>query len=196
MGGVVANNVAIVNLISAHFGISEDEFFIGSASDPKAGYASPYHLGDIAAIMRGEISSKRFWSNFTQRTGIIVSGDPWFDFFHPVLDKGTADVIKHLKNRGQRVVCGTNTLAPHYQRHSERGDYAVFGAVYASHIMGIIKPDPAFWTYILKKEKIRPGEAFFADDLEENVKAADKLGLKTHLFTGAEGLASAIDSDP
>ena len=179
--------------MSAHFGISEDDFFLGAASDPKVIHTSPYHLGDVAAIMRGEISMERFWNNFTQRTGITVSGDPWFDFFHPALDEGTANVIKRLKNRGQRVVCGTNTLDAHYRRHSERGDYSVFDAVYASHIMGIIKPDPAFWTYILEREKVLPDEAFFIDDLEENIKAAKKLGLKTHLFNDAEGLMAAIE---
>ena len=191
MGGVVAGNVAIVSMIAAHLGISEDDFFLGAASDPKLTSTSPYHQGDVAAIMRGEIDSERFWSGFTGRTGIVVSGDPWYDFFNPEPDKGTVSVIARLRAAGRRVVCGTNTLAPHYRRHGERGDYSVFDAVYASHLMGIIKPDPAFWRLILEKEKVRPEEAFFADDLEENIKAAEKLGLCAHHFTGAEGLVAA-----
>lgn len=209
MGGVVANNVAIINLIASHFGISEDDFFLGSGSDPKVTYTSPYHLGDVAAIMRGEISSGCFWSNFSKRTGIAVplhdvpenlpgyssGSDPWYDFFNPVLDEGALGIIGSLKSLGHRVVCGTNTLDAHYRRHSERGDYSVFDAVYASHIMGIIKPDPAFWTNILEKEKVLPGEAFFVDDLEENIKAAAELGLKTHLFKGAAGLKHIINNE-
>ena len=205
MGGVVVNNVAIVNMISSHFGISEEEFFLGAGSDPKATHTNPYHLGDVAAIMRGEISSERFWNNFTKRTGIAVSGslsgdmprdlawDPWYDFFHPVIDEGTLGVIARLKSLGFRVVCGTNTLEAHYRRHSDRLDYSVFDAVYASHIMGIIKPDRLFWTSILEKEKVLPEDTFFIDDLEENIIAAEKLGLKTHLFTGAEELKAALD---
>ena len=206
MGGVVASNVAIISLIAAHFGITDDEFFLGAGSDPKASHTSPYHTGDVAAIMRGEIDSERFWSNFSKRSGIAAAGglsknsaknpaeDPWYGFFHPVLDEGTVSIVTRLKSLRKRVVCGTNTLEAHYRRHSERRDYSVFDAVYASHIMGIIKPDPAFWNYILEKEKILPEEAFFTDDLEENIRAAEKLRLKTHLFTGAEGLAEAIEN--
>ena len=181
-------------MIAAHLGISEDDFFLGAGSDPKASHTSPYHLGDVGAIMRGEIDSERFWSNFTRRTGIGISSDPWYDFFNPVLDEGTVAIISRLKTGGSRVVCGTNTLEAHYRRHRGRGDYSVFDAVYASHLMELIKPDPAFWTYILEKEKVEPGETFFVDDLEENIRAAGKLGLKTHLFKGAEGIEKALFS--
>ena len=192
MGGVVAKNVAIISLIAARLGISNDEFFSGAASDPLVRHTSPYHLGDVAAIMKGEIDSEAFWKNFTARTGIAVTGNPWYDFFNPSLDEEVVEIISGLKKGGCRVVCGTNTLDAHYKRHTERGDYSVFHAVYASHIMGIIKPDPAFWLQILDSEKFKAEEAFFIDDLEENILAAEKLGLKTHLFTGGEGLSSAL----
>jgi putative hydrolase of the HAD superfamily len=192
MGGVVAHNAAIVESIASGLGISEEVFFRGAGSDPAVSRTSPYHLGDIGAIMRGELDSERFWNNFTKRTGIPVSGDPWYDFFNPVPDEKTAALISGLKNQGRRVVCGTNTLEAHYRKHQERGDYSPFDKVYASHLMGVIKPDPAFWRFILEKENALPGETFFIDDLEENIRAAEKLGLKTHLFTTAEKLAAAF----
>ena len=195
MGGVVALNVALTAEIAAHLGISEEAFFRGAASDFNVTHTSPYHLGDIGAIMRGEIDSKRFWSNFTKRTGVNVSGDPWYDLFDPVLDKETIAIITRLKANGRRVVCGTNTLEAHYRKHRERGDYSVFDHVYASHLMGIIKPDTAFWRFILEKEKVRPNEAFFVDDLEENIVAAEKTGLRTHHFTSVEGLATVLTAE-
>jgi putative hydrolase of the HAD superfamily len=195
MGGVVACNVAITGAIAASLGINEEEFFRGAASDINNAHTSPYHLGDIGAIMRGEIDAERFWSNFTKRTGIAVSSDPWYDFFNPVLDNDTIAIITRLRASGRRVVCGTNTLEAHYRRHMERGDYSVFDSVYASHLMGIIKPDTVFWRYILEKEKTEPSEAFFIDDLEENVKVAEKTGLRTHHFSGAEGLAAALAAE-
>ena len=192
MGGVLACNVAMTGAIASHLGISEEDFFKGANSDYKATHTSPYHLGDIGAIMRGEMDSQRFWSNFTQRTGLSVSGDPWYDFFNPALDKGTLAIIDRLKANGHRVVCGTNTMEPHFRKHNERGDYSVFDFVHASHLMGIIKPDTGFWRFILEKEKVDPSEAFFIDDLEENVIAAKKTGLHTHHFMNAEGLAAAL----
>jgi putative hydrolase of the HAD superfamily len=192
MGGVVVHNAAIIPAMAEQLGISEDDFFRGAGSDPHAGFTSPYHLGDIAAFMRGEIGSDQFWGNFRERTGLTVRGDPWYDCFDPALNKGTVAIIAGLRAAGFRVVCGTNTLEAHYRKHGERGDYGVFDAVYASHLMGIIKPDPEFWLYILKKEQVKPAAAFFTDDLAENTEAAGKLGLAVHLFTGPEGLASAL----
>ena len=189
MGGVVVSNVAITGAIAAHFGISEEEFFRGAASEYKNLRTSPYNLGDIGAFMRGEITCENFWKNFTERTGIVVSSDPWYDFFNPDIDKGTAAIITRLRADGHRVVCGTNTLESHYRKHQERKDYSLFDYVYASHLMGIIKPDTAFWRYILEKEKIEPDEAFFVDDLEENIKAAEKTGLGAHHFSSAKNLA-------
>jgi HAD superfamily hydrolase (TIGR01509 family) len=58
--------------------------------------------------------------------------------------------------------------------------------------MGIIKPDSEFWRYILNREQVSPAAAFFTDDLAENTKAAEKLGIAVHLFTGAERLATAL----
>ena len=193
MGGVVVHNAGLVHIIASRLGISEDDFFRGAASEPNA-HTSSYNLGDTGAYMRGAIDGTRFWNNFTRRTGITIPGDPWYDYFDPVIDEGTAAIISRLKGEGFRVVCGTNTLEAHYRKHRERGDYSVFDAVYASHLMGIIKPDPAFWRCILEKENLQPEDAFFIDDLEENVRAAEKLGLGTHLFTSPEKLAKAIGS--
>ena len=189
MGGVVAQNTSIAGAIAAHLGISTREFLRGASSDHEDTDATSYNLSDIYAITQGKFNSERFWSNFTQRTGIAVSGDPWYDLFNPVFDEKTAAIIARLKTNGYRVVCGTNTIEAHYRKHEERGDYSVFDAVYASHLMGFMKPDIAFWHFILSKEKVLPSEAFFVDDSEENINTAKKLGLTTHLFTDAEELA-------
>jgi len=192
MGGVVVQNSSIAGTIAAHLGISKRAFLRGTSSDYEDTHASSYNLSDIYAITQGKINSERFWGNFTQRTGIAVSGDPWYDLFDPAFDKKIAAIIARLKTNGYRVVCGTNTIEAHYRKHEERGDYSIFDTVYASHLMGIMKPDMAFWRFILSKENIQPSEAFFVDDSEENTNAAKKLGLTTHLFTNVEGLANSL----
>ncbi|GHV90950.1 hypothetical protein AGMMS50268_14530 [Spirochaetia bacterium] len=193
MGGVVVHNAAVIPAIAQSLKISQDDFFRGAGSDPEVTRTSPYHLGDIAALMKGALDAHQFWDNFKKRTGISVKGDPWYDFFNPVLNNDTVDVIKGLHQKGCRVVCGTNTLDAHYRKHRDRGDYTCFDAVYASHLMGAIKPHPEFWTCILNKEALTPEETFFTDDYEENIIAAGKLGLKTHLFTQAASLRSVLN---
>jgi putative hydrolase of the HAD superfamily len=191
MGGVVAGSTAVAPDIAAAFGLTLADFYLGAGSDPDA-RTSPYHMGDIGALMRGDLSTEQFWCNFTRRTGIVVTGDPWYDCFHPELKQDTLGIIRDLRNAGFRVVCGTNTLDAHYRKHSGRGDYDCFDKVYASHLMKIIKPEPAFWRHILKAENAAPEETFFIDDYEENTSAAAALGLSSHLFTKAENLKQAL----
>ena len=90
------------------------------------------------------------------------------------------------------MVAGTNTIEPHYRAHLRRGDYEVFDAVYASNRMGLAKPDPAFYTFILEREGCEPREAVFVDDMEVNVEAAAKLGIEAFLFAGAAKLAGEL----
>jgi putative hydrolase of the HAD superfamily len=189
MGGVVVHAAHVVPRIAKSFGISEDEFYIGADSLPAAiAKTSPYNKGDIASISRGTITTKQFWENFTTRTGINVDGDPWDTFFKSERDPETYRIIEDLKKSGFRVVCGTNTLDAHYNYHIKHNDYDCFDKVYASNYMHVIKPDPEFWLHILREEKVEPEDAFFIDDLEENVNAAAKLGIKVHHFKDALGL--------
>jgi putative hydrolase of the HAD superfamily len=58
--------------------------------------------------------------------------------------------------------------------------------------MGISKPDPDFYRYILKKEGIKPENTVFIDDSEENVLSAQKIGINSILFTDPDSLKQQI----
>ncbi len=192
MGGVVTHNAPVVPQIAESFGISEDDFYRGADSAPLSSGQSPYSTGDIGALQMGSISTGMFWENFTKRTGITVDGDPWDTFFEPIQNPETYQIIGNLKQAGYRVICGTNTLNAHYNSHVKKGDYDCFDKVYASHLMGVIKPNPDFWRSILKEENIEAADAFFTDDSAENVNAAAKLGFQVHHFTDALDLKKAL----
>jgi putative hydrolase of the HAD superfamily len=62
---------------------------------------------------------------------------------------------------------------------------SLFKKPYYSHEMGMRKPDPATFTYILEKEGLLPAETLFIDDNEPNILAAASVGLKVlHLKEG------------
>jgi putative hydrolase of the HAD superfamily len=192
MGGVVTHNLSVAQKIAKSFSMSEDDFYLGAASTPKGSGTSPYNTGDIAALQSGIITTSQFWENFSKRTGIKVDGDPWANFFEPVQDPETYRIISDLKKAGFRVVCGTNTLDAHYNSHVAHDDYHCFDKVYASHLIHLIKPHPEFWLHILKEERVEPNEAFFTDYAEENIIAAEKLGISVHHFKNALGLRKAL----
>jgi len=144
-----------------------------------------------AGLLNGAICTDEFWNNFSIRSGKKINEELFGKFFSPRLDQGVMEIIAQLKSHS-RVVCGTNTFDPHYDYLLAHGYYRVFDAVYASNKMGMSKPDPDFYRYILNDEGIKPEDALFVDDFEENVSAAEKLRIKSILFTDAHSLGRQI----
>jgi FMN phosphatase YigB (HAD superfamily) len=178
MGGVVSRATDVAPEIALHLGLAEAEFLRLAGED----------LGGLQA---GAVSPALFWRRFAETSGIPVHDELWGRFFRPVLDPEVVAEIGRLKSRG-RVVCGTNTVAPHYAIHAGQGDYDCFDAVYASHLMGVAKPDSAFYLRILREEGTAPEDAFFVDDVAANVEAALRLGIAGRVFTGARDLAALL----
>ncbi len=185
MGGVVTSNADnIFEEVSKRLNISKEKFFL------LMGWNTKNNL--FLDLDSGKISVKDWWKIFEERSGIKVTCD-WFRLlFHPILNEETKKIILELKQKGHRVVCGTNTIESHYDNHLARGDYSFFDSTYASIFMGVSKPDVNFWKLILDCENEKAENAFFTDDKEENCKGAALLGIKTYCFKNAEGLRSEL----
>jgi len=59
------------------------------------------------------------------------------------------------------------------------------GGIFSCDV-NVIKPSPEIYRFLLKKCNLNPAECLFFDDMEENVSAAEKEGIKGILFTTAE----------
>lgn len=169
MGGVVTTTANCNGDISENIGISKEKF-VDLSKDL------------FNEMTKGFIGAKDFWNAFYERSGIRVNTDWWHFCFHPEYIEGTLDLIRELKDKGHRVICGTNTVEGHYLNHVERGDYRFFDQVYASNFMGVAKPDVEFWKIIMKAEKCDASEMYFVDDKKENIDAALKLGINAFVF--------------
>lgn len=192
MGGVVSGNVATIPAMAKRLGLSDPDFLAFCGVDPDEPQETRYERGAIAQLQAGKMDDRTFWAEFRVRAtallgthhpsvdrirSITIREDPWATAFNPVPIPDTRKVIEELKSNGHRVVCGTNTLEAHYRTHERQGDYGCFHRVYASHKMGLIKPDRAFWEAILEDEGTIPSGAVFIDDNPVNVKAAAAVGL-------------------
>lgn len=179
MGGVLAYNTDVFPDVFGFLGITSEQF------NNLAGK-------DLERFLNGEVTTDEFWSNFSSRYGKKVKEELFGKFFNPRIDQGVMNIIKKLKN-DSRVVCGTNTFDPHYDYLLEGGYYDVFDAVFASNKMGVSKPNPEFYRYILNDESIKAEDALFVDDSEVNVSAAKKLQIRSILFTDSSSLEHHIN---
>ncbi len=54
--------------------------------------------------------------------------------------------------------------------------------IYASGLIGYVKPDPAIYHYLLEREKLNPKDCIFIDDQKNNVDGAIKCGMQAIHF--------------
>ena len=179
VGGVLCENCDVIPPIVNYLGITE-EYFLKVA-------------GEIfIRLLEGKISSHEFWEKFSKKSGQKIKEELFGKFFHPEINEGVKKLILQLKTHS-RVVCGTNVIDSHYDYLLKRGNYNIFDKVYASHIMGVAKPNPNFYRYILKEEKIEPEETIFVDDVKENIISAQNIGIKSIIFRGLDFLVATIN---
>ena len=138
-------------------------------------------------LSAGLIEEDAYWNEFNARYGTKIASPQWGRQFNPEIDPEMIALINELK-KDNRVVCGTNTIEAHWQFSQNRGDYEVFHKVYASHLMGVAKPDARFWEIILEEEGVKPEEAVFIDDFHDNVDAAASLGIRSILYRNINAL--------
>jgi HAD superfamily hydrolase (TIGR01549 family) len=178
MGGVLCCHFNDIPVISSYLGITEENFFICAGENYRK-------------LLDGKINSHEFWVRFSLGYGKKIKEELFGKFFKPGIIQGTKDIIEQLRNHS-RVVCGTNTIDSHYYYLLKKGSYEIFDEVYASNLMGISKPDPDFYWYILNKEGIKPENTIFVDDNEENIISAQKIGINSILFTDSDSLKQQI----
>ncbi|HEX8562596.1 MAG TPA: HAD family phosphatase [Flavobacterium sp.] len=100
-----------------------------------------------------------------------------------------------------RLFLLTNTDAIHISRFehsvgmSFSGDfYRCFEKVYYSFEMGMRKPEPEIFSYIIRNHELTPAKTLFIDDKMENIRAAESVGLQVwHLQVGAEDVVDLYD---
>ena len=92
----------------------------------------------------------------------------------------TIPMIQDLKNKGYKVYYLSNWSAWTHDLLQEAGKFDFLklmdGGVF-SYDAGYMKPDEEIYKILLNKYKINPEEAIFFDDKEENIEAANKLGI-------------------
>jgi putative hydrolase of the HAD superfamily len=110
------------------------------------------------------------------------------------LQAGTVALIEDLAAAGQPLALLSN--APDELAEAIRGLSIApyFGHLLFSCQLKTAKPDPACYRRALGTLGADPRDVVFIDDRSENVTAAAALGVRSVLFTGANGMRAAVTS--
>ena len=110
---------------------------------------------------------------------------------------GMPELVAELDDKGVPLFAITNFSAdfwpPFYER--EQAFFSRFRDIVVSGEVKLLKPDAAIYYLALDRFRLRPDEALFVDDRQINVAGAEAVGMKAHLFTGAEDLRARLVAD-
>jgi FMN phosphatase YigB (HAD superfamily) len=113
------------------------------------------------------------------------------------------DAIRALKNssQGQLQIFAMSNISKEDYAYVAKAvdDWQIFDRVFASGLAGMRKPETAFYQHVLNAVDLSPQEVMFIDDKEENVLAAQNLGIRAMVFSESKvvvDILARIESDP
>lgn len=142
--------------------------------------------GGYRDLERGWVTFSNFYEFLVDkagyRGGIRRMREIWEDFFDGTV-AGSEDLLERVRDR-YSVAFLSNSNEVHaeiipkrFPNLFQRGDSLVF-----SHLLRVAKPDPAFFLRALEMIEAAPAECIFVDDLQENVRAAQSVGIRSFKF--------------
>ena len=105
---------------------------------------------------------------------------------------GTIDLLQALAPH-YKVACLTNTNALHWPRIcDEFGLQPHFAVHFASHQIGLLKPDRAIFQHVLDQLGYAPERILFLDDNALNVEHARSVGLSAYRVVGLDDVTERL----
>jgi putative hydrolase of the HAD superfamily len=92
--------------------------------------------------------------------------------------------------------CLSNNNELHWNRVCDLHRFdQFFGCQYLSHEIGLCKPDPALFQYVLADLQLSPSTVLYLDDNREIVEAAKELGIRAFQARGIDEARAVLRSE-
>ncbi|CRL64873.1 MULTISPECIES: glucose-1-phosphatase [Proteus] len=151
---------------------------------PLASIKKNFTAGEVFKLHeRGNITDIEFAEEINSELGMNLSfeqfAEGWQAIFIAVRPE-VIDIMNKLREQGHRVVVLSNTNRLHHDYWPEHYPEIAASAdfLYLSQDLGMRKPDPELFKYVLESENVEAQDAIFFDDLQANVDAALSVGMK------------------
>ncbi len=147
-------------------------------------------------IETGELGKNdiiRLFRNFSTRIPKPTDNEILFAF-NSILTGLYPETMAHLKLLSEKynLYMLSNTNDIHFRKFSKEikanpasaDFYTFFIKEYYSYQLGLRKPDPSIFEYILDDAGLKASETLFVDDSKENILAAGRLDFQVFTFHG------------
>lgn len=107
--------------------------------------------------------------------------------------EGSFEIVRRLKRRGVRLYALTNFSTETFPLVRHRFEvFDLFDGCVVSGALGVAKPDPEIYRYLLSAHGLTAGSCVFIDDQPVNAAAAAALGFDAIVFSDAASLRRAL----
>jgi len=144
---------------------------------------------DWLELDRGTLGREEAISRAAKRTGVAV--DEIMRLLHAVppslvLFPDTVDLLYRLKRKGHPLYCLSNM---HFASIEYLEQTHTFWDVFQGRVIScrlqLCKPEAGIYEHLLQTYGLEPGKTLFIDDVQKNLDAAAKLGIRTLRFEDA-----------
>jgi 2-haloacid dehalogenase len=123
---------------------------------------------------------------------ILMYRDRWMEMV-PGAIEGSVAILRELHRNGVPLYAITNWNGATFRATRSRFDFLnLFHDIVVSGDEGMLKPEPAIFQLLAKRNSIDLADSMFIDDSLKNVAGAEAVGMKGHHFTSPESLRSAL----
>ena len=152
-----------------------------------------------AQMERGEIRLQEFAAAFEAEAaalGYRVDGMAVLNGLGGELRPAVAEAVRRCSERLKTGLL-TNNYAPmaSSERSAETAEVmGWFDVVVESSVVGVRKPDPAFYTMACEALEVEPSGCVFLDDLGVNLKPARAMGMTTIKVVDADDALAELEA--
>lgn len=160
---------------------------------------------DEAAIIRLEEpfyavpDSTPFWEQLRQHFKLHLGDEELMGLYNKEDDQQLAQVNELLGlvkewSKTHQLVLLSNQINDRTQYLRQTHDFSSFHHVFFSSEIGLSKPDPKVFEFVLNAIGAKPQDCIFIDDAQENLDAASMLGIRGIHFQSIEQLKGELST--
>jgi len=142
----------------------------------------------------GKIDTAGFLAELNKWLGCDLSHEEFRDLWVATFEENQemATLLSTLKEQRPLYLL-SNTNEVHYDHVQDRFNVERhFDELILSYKVGSVKPDHAIYHEVLQRSGLKASDCLFIDDLAQNIRAAEEVGLHTVHFTSVADLKQRL----
>lgn len=166
-----------------------------SPYNPEEIYSMVYTDSPLCQYEQGQITSMDFFRKLKKKLDLDIGYEHFYPIWSDIFTRieGMEEILFSLESKVKLYVL-SNTDALHFKYLKNKFSiFDCFNQFILSYVVGACKPDKKIYQKALTTAGVEAHEAFFTDDIAENVTSFLDMGGKGTVFQGPDKLKESLN---